>query len=680
VEYVSSCDGKDIESVREVFDIAQRIALFPGCKLFDMSSEDMPMRSEVVSALKHIFRRADVDGDGHLNEQELNDLQKACFTEGELQDDAMAGLKALVQHEVPNGVSSKGFNWLGFEHIWKTLKAKQRFETFWVILRHCGFDDALCLAAESIPLPPCKDTQEYVLSEPAIAFLHQLFHDEISRLGALNRCLSRDSLENLLSVAPERLLPWKEHFGDSVERALQSVTSPNNNLQLQASSSESSTTSGTTPTPTPDTIISTVEPEDGISLEGWLAFWHLFTSRNAHTVAAILPYLGYGIPPLSASGPRQTSQAQVPSPIKVVQRSFSPLFIVDVVGLPKSGRTQLMRAFLNLPFISTPLLVHQDITIAATSFTSAALAFQRKALSASSPRPLRSQPTGSSSTVSSSKSTKGKATTNVDKSKSSAAKPSTPAKPSKTITPWQARGDLTYQRNISWERGIIILNEQNLLTYMQENVNPRPSDLVLLTFDVSDEEAFDRVSAWLISFRSSYAHLLVQLVGTKSDLQDVTSHRAVQLASDLRLPAPIITSVQSSNFGDLVSVIHREMNAHRAPQWNTSAVALGRNFVGALVPHLPKVAIVVGVAAAVWVGVAHSGYLLPHLKAAWIWIKGLRWAFSPMLVRLYGTIRSAYMAEAADNMPEEVARIQHRPAPNPSPILQGSEQRLGRQR
>lgn len=222
------------------------------------------------------------------------------------------------------------------------------------------------------------------------------------------------------------------------------------------------------------------------------------------------------------------------------------------------------------------------------------------------------------------------------------------------------------------------MNKHNLDTYMRDDASGRPSDIVLLTYDVSNREEFERIHAWLVEFRQQRSYILVQLVGTKSDLEDTTSVRANLVAAELQLPAPIFVSSLHGDYSALSSTIHNLMLSHRVPQWKTSSVtALGRNFFSAITPHLPKVLLVAGLAATVWVGVAHSGLILPYIKQGWQYIRSTGNYVLQFLGHRAENFRKTVFLLGTPDLPDQLATISQRSAPKTQAIPNsGSQGRL----
>jgi Ras family protein T1 len=657
VEFTIICDAKEVESVREVFDTAQRLALFPGCKLIDLKNpneDSIEMRPELVSALKHVFRRADVDGDGILNEVELNELQRACFTEGEVGIDIMKSLKEMVQKVLKEGVTSKGFNWIGFEYIWKKMMEKGRFETFWVILRHCGFDDELKLITPSSIPPETTEVQELVLTTEAITFLRNLFEGEILRTGSSTAGgLTSDQVLELFDLIPPSLAPFPSSNFPSFESLRQQLP----NFFLSSDHRRNNDQQ-----PHDDDHPSSSDAIPRLSTEGWISLWHNLTQTDPCLVAPALPYLGFGMPQLSHTA-NKTSKGQKPAAsLEAVNRGYSPHFHIHLVGLVGSGRTHLLRGFLNYPFIAMLSPHQQTLALGVVGISVATSTFKKTSMLTS----LTSSASSSSTKT---------ATNAKGKGKAQAA-----AEGEKKLQPWLPKADLAYQRQISWERGVLVITKHNLEEYRGEGVTRSP-DLVLVVFDLSDLEAFARFAECLRTFRSSASHLAIQLVGTKSDLPDVVGASAVSLAAELELPAPIFTSALNNDYANLVPLCHYRMIQHRTSKWRTSAVtAISRSLGRSIVPHLPKIALAVGVGLAIWVAVANSGRLLPYLHMARTGFIRV-WSHVRYVVGLPITWARNYNLEIArlDSPDPVVKDLKNRQQPQTQAILLGSAQRLGTQ-
>lgn len=607
MEFAIECDAADPESVREMFETAQRAALFPGSKLHALDSDKIEMAPELVSSLKYVFDRADVDGDGFLNSTELNEIQKACFTESELGSQIIEQLRGIADMAPgKDGVCDKGFTWPGFLFIWQRMLENGRYETFWVLLRHCGFNDNFQLTTEMLPLSMASKAQEHVLTDQAIAFLKELFERETSRainfakafpksaplpLDKLSStALSRIHVETLLSFLPRHCSInlstdslWNE-TRYSLPNALDLDLIPEPGSKARSS-------------------ITIEENTSSLSLDGWLAMWHRLSYMDSTRVSSALPYLGFGSHPLISGVKRP--KTTLSAPVRTVAHAFSSAFVVHVVGYENSGRTHLIRGLLNYPFVAELSASQRIWSNATIAISTAASVFKHASTTApASPK--------SSSKARPTKPAARNAPIAVKGASSSAA--------------WQAKADVNYQRNMALERGQFIFQKSDMERYLVAGVEDavaiavnagRQADVVLVVYDVANLEAFHRLSAKLREIRQQHAHLPIVLVGTKGDLKDVTRAEATQLAQELAYSSPpIIVSAKRGEYGKLISTMQQTMIAARSTRWTSSAITrLGLRAFNLLIK--PRWGILLGVLTGIgiasWVTVAHWGLIRTYI-------------------------------------------------------------------
>ncbi|KAI8093282.1 EF hand associated-domain-containing protein [Halteromyces radiatus] len=299
VETCVECSSKQLLNVSEVFYFAQKAVLHPTAPLYD--SREHVLKPQCVDALRRIFKLCDSDKDNVLNDIELNEFQRKCFNTP-LQQHELDGVKDVVREHEPAGVNENGLTEVGFAFLHSLFIQKGRLETTWTVLRKFGYGDDLSLR-EDFLLPPFEVPPEcsVELSPHGYQFLTELFQAfDKDKDGALNI----SELNELLSTSPGN--PWEN-------------------------------------TAFPHTTITT---ETGsVTLQGWLAQWSMTTLSNHQTALKYLAYLGY-------EGDTRTA-LKVTRPRKVdrkkgkIQRN---VFLCYVVGAPGSGKTSLMKAFVQKPF------------------------------------------------------------------------------------------------------------------------------------------------------------------------------------------------------------------------------------------------------------------------------------------------------------------------------------------
>ncbi|KAJ1992031.1 ERMES complex Ca(2+)-binding regulatory GTPase gem1 [Coemansia spiralis] len=306
IEVCVECSAKALLNVSELFYFAQKAVLHPTRPLYD--ARDHVMKPKCTEALIRIFRLCDTDGDGVLNDAELNEFQRKCFNTP-LQQRELEGVKEIVKASRPDGVTDIGLNVQGFLYLHLLFIQRGRVETTWMVLRKFGYGDDLGLREDYLcpdfDVPPdcCVE-----LSPGGYAFLTEIF----KRYDADgDSAFCPEELENIFSLSPG--IPWKH--GKFPE--------------------------------------STVTNAAGyVTLEGWLAQWSMTTLLDHKQTLAYLAYFGFpadirdGICIASrdssgSSGPRKRRKGKM-------QRN---VFLCYVVGAAGSGKTSLIRAFAKKPFL-----------------------------------------------------------------------------------------------------------------------------------------------------------------------------------------------------------------------------------------------------------------------------------------------------------------------------------------
>ncbi|KAJ1919680.1 ERMES complex Ca(2+)-binding regulatory GTPase gem1 [Mycoemilia scoparia] len=305
IETCIECSAKELLNVSEVFYFAQKAVLHPLRPLYD--SQTHQLRPLCASALKRIFRLCDHDGDGVLNNKELNDFQHACFN-APLQQQELESVKAIVSKNKPEGVTSHGLTVEGFLYLHWTFIQRGRFETTWMVLRKFGYGDDLSLREDflhpslEVPHDHCVE-----LSSDGYSFLTELFQRyDIDNDAALNTY----ELEELFQVTPG--IPWK------------------NNSFLQSAVTNAS---------------------GYITLQGWLAQWSMTTILDHKLTLSYLAYLGY--PGDTREGIKVVLRKANPGRKRKKGRAQRNVFRCYVFGAPKSGKTSFIRAFVRKDFVPT---------------------------------------------------------------------------------------------------------------------------------------------------------------------------------------------------------------------------------------------------------------------------------------------------------------------------------------
>ncbi|WWD20979.1 mitochondrial Rho GTPase 1 [Kwoniella shandongensis] len=336
VETVVECSASLPLNVSEVFYFAQKAVLHPTAPLYD--SREHTLKPKCLEALKRIFKISDVDKDGLLNAVELNQFQQKCFS-APLQSQELDGILELVRsydpslvlpvpsysvpstplprdpnygqlHYSPPNISppAEGITELGFLYLHTIFIQQGRMETTWTVLRKFGYGEGLDLREDF--LTPRFDVPydcSVELSPLGNQFLTDIFEAyDKDQDGAL----SQSELDDLFSTSPGN--PWlSQGF--------------------------------------PDTTIT--DDMGRVTLQGWLAQWSMTTLLDHRTTLNYLAYLGYSSSPatdlptptaLHITRPRKQDRRQ-----RKVTRS---VFLCYVLGATGSGKTSLLRSFVNKGF------------------------------------------------------------------------------------------------------------------------------------------------------------------------------------------------------------------------------------------------------------------------------------------------------------------------------------------
>ncbi|KAL3897832.1 MAG: hypothetical protein SGCHY_003152 [Lobulomycetales sp.] len=346
VETCVECSAKERTNVSEVFYFCQRAVLYPTAPLYD--SREQSMKPACVDALSRIFTLSDKDRNGFLGDQELNDFQRKCFS-SPLQRQELEGVKETGTFILP-GVTidavrqgdasfagEKGLSKEGFIYLNTVFIQKGRLETTWQILRSFGYGQDLTLREDFLVPPSSKNllsgehdektvyskngTEKsrtgIELSRDGYAFFTELFQTfDADKDGALNE----QELEQLFSTAP-----------------------PGNPF-VNSGFPNSTITNGT----------------GWVTLQGFLAQWSMTTLMDYKTTLAYLAYLGYPDADQTSALKRVTrSSTSVDYSgwlgLAAAEDEDGPsVFLVYVFGAPGSGKTSLLRAFVDKSFLQSP--------------------------------------------------------------------------------------------------------------------------------------------------------------------------------------------------------------------------------------------------------------------------------------------------------------------------------------
>ncbi|KAF8938460.1 mitochondrial Rho 1 [Dissophora ornata] len=299
VETCVECSAKQPLNVSEVFYFAQKAVLHPTAPLYD--SREHVLKPACVDALQRIFNLCDFDKDGVLDDAELNEFQRKCFN-APLQLQELEAVKEVVKEHESDGVNEIGLTEVGFLFLHTLFIQRGRLETTWTVLRQFGYGDDLTLRESflcpRIEIPPDCSVE---LSPKGYQFFTELFQvfdkDKDS-------ALKKSELEALFKTSPGN--PWAH-------------------------------------TAFPQTTITT--ELGAVTLQGFLAQWSMTTMLDYQLTLRYLAYLGFEgdtTTAIKVTRPRKLDRRK-----GKVQRN---VFLCYVFGAPKSGKTSLLRGFLDKPF------------------------------------------------------------------------------------------------------------------------------------------------------------------------------------------------------------------------------------------------------------------------------------------------------------------------------------------
>ncbi|KAI8809973.1 P-loop containing nucleoside triphosphate hydrolase protein [Cladochytrium replicatum] len=302
VETCVECSAKQPLNVSEVFYFAHKAVLHPTAPLYD--SREHTLKQVCVDALRRIFKLCDIDKDGLLNDEEINEFQQKCFGKP-LQRQELESVKEVVRENEPDGVVQDCLTELGFLYLNTLFIQRGRLETTWTILRKFGYDDDLSLRPDflwpAFEVPPECSVE---LSSYGYQFFTDLFQTfDRDKDGALKDT----ELVELFSTSPAN--PW---IADGFPQT-------------------------------------TITDESGsVTLQGFLAQWSMTTLLDYKTTLAYLAYLGY--PGDTTTALKVTRPRKLDKKRGKVQRN---VFLCYVLGATGSGKTAILRGHVNKPFLET---------------------------------------------------------------------------------------------------------------------------------------------------------------------------------------------------------------------------------------------------------------------------------------------------------------------------------------
>lgn len=306
VDVCIECSAKTVSNISEVFYFAQKAVLYPTGPVYDV--EKQALKAPAAAALRRIFKLCDKDGDGGLNDKELNDFQYTCFNV-HLQPKELEGVKKVVQESRPtNGLNADGsLSAEGFIFLHTLFVQKGRLETTWIVLRKFGYDDNMRLSLGSNDKLIAADDQSIELSVKGKQFLADLFAAS--------------------DIDTDKMLSPTEHaslFADCPDGPF-STSKPVEGQRLTELSGD------------PD-------KPDHITLDGFMARWAIYVVDSPNDAMRTLLYLGYQDPLPSAF--IVTKSRKRDRYARTVSRS---VINIAVLGSDGALKTDIVRGLIDLP-------------------------------------------------------------------------------------------------------------------------------------------------------------------------------------------------------------------------------------------------------------------------------------------------------------------------------------------
>lgn len=253
-------------------------------------------------ALIRIFKVCDIDGDGLLNDFELNHFQRRCFN-APLQPQVLDEVKAVLTKNIPDGIMDDAVTLKGFLFLHCLFIQRGRNETTWAVLRRFGYNENLEMCKEylqpPIKIPPGSSTE---LSHRGQQFLSAVFErSDRDQDGSL----SAEEYKMIFSACPA--LPWTS-FSD-LRRTV----------------------------PTND--------KGWLTQHGWMCRWTLMTLIDLPKTLEYLAYLGFNV----HENESQTTAIHVTRERRLdlaKKQSSRSVYMCHVIGPKGSGKTSLCRGLI----------------------------------------------------------------------------------------------------------------------------------------------------------------------------------------------------------------------------------------------------------------------------------------------------------------------------------------------
>lgn len=140
IEVSIRTSSKKLRSVLDVFYQAIKTVLYPKAPLLDAATGRLT--TPCVKALLRIFLMCDLDGDGALNDEELNKFQFQCFGQP-LTSDELASVRQMVAERMADGLNDAGLLFPGFMYLHTLFLTRGRLESTWAVLKLFGYNEQL---------------------------------------------------------------------------------------------------------------------------------------------------------------------------------------------------------------------------------------------------------------------------------------------------------------------------------------------------------------------------------------------------------------------------------------------------------------------------------------------------------------------------------------------------------
>ncbi|XP_066901011.1 mitochondrial Rho GTPase isoform X2 [Halyomorpha halys] len=302
IESFVECSAKSLKNISEMFYYAQKAVLHPIAPIYISDKQDLT--EECKKALTRIFRVCDLDNDGFLNDEELNEFQKRCF-DLPLRKKAMEEVKEIIRRHITGGVSHNNCITLkGFLYLHCLFVQRGRSHTTWTVLRKFGYNDHLHLSKDylfpQVKVPRGSSTE---LSHRGSEFFKKLFNKyDKDRDGAL----SRVELDEMFKICPPA-------WGGDIQNIV-----PTN-------------------------------AKEWITQQGFLCFWSLTTVSDLQKTFEYLAYFGYPINECE----NQLSAIQVTREKKLdllKKQSTRNVYQCHVIGAKGVGKSTVCRRLIDHTF------------------------------------------------------------------------------------------------------------------------------------------------------------------------------------------------------------------------------------------------------------------------------------------------------------------------------------------